>query len=544
MAALCVAAVLATTAAGTSASTAAGAVHRPAVAFDEAEFSVPYYGRLWNANQWSQPDTPEAATTAGAHYFGEVAVVERGDSALDLSLAVEDQTGPAYQSCHADLGCQDVTVRVTSGGLLYLHVARDTADTRYWLTHLGDFPRRAVEVSATDADSGLKVYREVAVGPPDAAAGCEDYGDAPEAFTCLFLRELLPAGQAADADEATLRAKLPGLVQDSANYRLVFAEEFDGTPPTADANGCRDGLSTLDAEVWNYADACENLDSKNEACSNVVGGAYVMGAAGTCGSKVIGPFGFAGLNTYSNLHMKYGYVEFKYTFNADLWRNKYHNFNLILYTHGQKLRYLRDRFGVEVNDWEDLLKHTEVEIDLLESPGWREVSHAYANWDHYDKGLAPIRTGKWAVYCGTYWQAPVLYLNRGRSCQPDETFTVTRGIEWTPRGYRTFVKVDGLHDDLTVVPKDGIVVQRQVNGGPTRSVSGARKDRWFEYLVPGDTDSLLEQAAVGHVPVPIVLSGWGYLNAEQPYIRSRINFDYVRVWKPENNYTDMEPAYQ
>jgi hypothetical protein len=46
-----------------------------------------------------------------------------------------------------------------------------------------------VELSATDADSGLKVCREVTVNPPAAAAGCEDFGDGmPEAFTCLFLR--------------------------------------------------------------------------------------------------------------------------------------------------------------------------------------------------------------------------------------------------------------------------------------------------------------------------------------------------------------------
>ena len=35
------------------------------------------------------------------------------------------------------------------------------------------------------------------------------------------------------------------------------------------------------------------------------------------------------------------------------------NLNLILYTHGQKLRYLRDRYGVEIHDAEDLLKHAE-----------------------------------------------------------------------------------------------------------------------------------------------------------------------------------------
>ena len=541
--ALCIAAVLATTTADGSAG-ATGGAYRPAAGIADAEYSVPYYGRVWNNLSWGQPHGPEAATTARAQYLGAVTAAERDGTDLGLSFAVEGQSESAgYVTCDRRGDCHDIAVRATPEGLLYLHAARNTTDTRYWLMHLADFPRRAVELSATDADSGLKVYREVTVEPPPEAADCEDYGDnTPETFTCLFLRELLPAGQAADADEKYMRRRLPRLVQDSSNYRLVFAEEFNGTPPAADANGCRDGLSTLDPAVWNYADACENLDSRNVACGNVAGGAYIMGAAGPCSSRIIGPFGFTGLNTYGNLHMKYGYIEMKYTFNADVWPYKYYNFTTVLYTHGQKLRYLRDRYGVEVHDWEDLLKQTEVEIDVFEHDNRKESSSQNANWDHHDEGLTPVRTSKWANYCGHFFQ--IGHVDIRKRCKPDDTFTVTRGLEWTPRGYRTYIKVRHHHNYLTIVPKDMIHIELKPDGTRSRYAGSWERDKYFEYLVPGDAGSLLEQAAVGHVPLPIALSSWGYLDSANPYIRSRIKFDYIRVWQPENHYADMEPVYQ
>ena len=263
VAALCIAAVLATTTAGSTAGATDGA-YRPAAGIADAEYSVPYYGRLWSDHTYDRVFSPQAAATHSANYFAQVAVTARDGSALDLTFAVEGQSDTsAHQTCHPDSGCTDVTVRATPDGLLYLHAERSTEAVYY--THFGGFEPRAVELSAADADSGLKVYREVTVEPPPEAAGCTDYADGtPEAFTCLFLRELLPAGQVADADEAALRLRLPRLVQDSAKYRLVFAEEFNGTPPAADANGCRDGLSTLDADMWNYFDACSNIDSRGE----------------------------------------------------------------------------------------------------------------------------------------------------------------------------------------------------------------------------------------------------------------------------------------
>ena len=555
MAALCIAAVLAATASGTSAG-AAATVYRPAAGFADVEYSVPFYGQVWSDN--ARPDSPKAVATNSVEYFAEIATVERDGSSLDLSFAVEDQSGtPFRQACDLGDGCHDVTVQASTAGMLYLNLPPGSEELQLRNVHLGGFPSRAVELSATDADSGLKVYREVTVGPSPAAADCGDYGDStPEAFTCLFSRELLPAGQAADADVATLRAKLPPLVQDSANYRLVFAEEFNGEPSAADANGCRDGLSTLDDTIWNYFNACDSVDSKGEPCSNVGDGGFTMGVAGPCG---FGRYPNVLLDTRSHLHMKYGYIEAQYTFNIDQWRDAYHNYNMILNLNGSGLRYLQGRYGVEIDDWEDFLKHSQVELDIFELPRSQhveiqyDIAHQYANWggEAIPDVLRPIRTVKWTQYCeSSIYPARQGVVNNPRTCKNKHKFTVTKGIEWTPRGYRTYIKVHGLQSDLTLLPKDQITVQQKFDcSTECRTITQwhpRHKDRFFEYLVPGDNSTLLEQVGVVHIPQPLFLNVWSYMTRDgsQPYIRRRMTFDYVRVWQPENHYADMEPVYQ
>ncbi|MCY4663427.1 MAG: hypothetical protein OXC00_02035, partial [Acidimicrobiaceae bacterium] len=494
---------------------------RAAAGFADLEYSVPFYAILFGNSESNRATSSDAEATNSAMHFAEVASVERDGSGLDLSFAVEGQPeASGYQACVLDQGCHDVGVGVTSQGLLYLHAPSDL-EGLFW--YLSGFPRQPLELSASDAGSGLKVYREVVVGPPAAAAGCEDYGDdAPEMFSCLFLRELLPPGQAGAAGEATLRAGLPPLVQDSDNYRLVFAEEFNGDPPAADDNNCRNGLSTLDDTVWNYHNACYNVDSRGEPCTNVAAGALVMGTAHPCGSPLIGRAGAAKLNSFGKLHLKYGYVEFKYTIDLDHWPNLYQNHNLILYTKGS-LRHHRNRYGIKIDDWEDWLKNTEVEIDLVEIDGRQDVAHQYANWGGLDdvSDLRPIRTYKFTNYCG-YSAISIIY--RANYCRGRDSVTVTRGVEWTPRGYRTYIKFDGIHTGLTLVPKDKILidVQTEQSGQLTRSRLSAGTDRYFEYITPDDTGTLLEQVAVSHVPLPVSMSAWGWLTDMHPYIRTRM----------------------
>ena len=281
------------------------------------------------------------------------------------------------------------------------------------------------------------------------------------------------------------------------------------------------------------------VDSRGEPCGNVVNGELVMGDSGQCQPIVTGPHGSFLLGSYGKFHFKYGYVELKYTVSVDRWPSVYSNYNIVLFTRGKSLPSLRDRYGVTVQDWEDYLKNTETEIDIMEydANSRVEVAHQYGDWGREVSSLTPTRSNKYISYC----RAQAISLIRRTSCEAGETFTVTRGIEWTPRGYRTFVKVDGVHDDLIVVPKDKIEIQTNL---PRRTLTGTARDEYFEYLDPEDTDTLLEQVAIAHVPLPIAMSVWGHLGTNHPYIRTRMKIDYIRVWQPDNLYTDMEPAYQ
>ena len=560
LAVLCVAAVAAAAVAGGSVGATGGGsagVHQPALSFTDSEYAVQFYGKLFNEKV--QDRSPQAVVTSEAVYFAQVNLTERDGSSPALSYAVEGQSeGPLHQACAPDEGCNDVTVQVTPEGLLYLYMSGSGPEAGLGEVHYGGFAPRAVELSAADADSPLKVYREVEVDRPSDTADCGDFGDGtPEAFTCLYLRQLLPAGQAAGLDEAALRAKLPKLVQDSANYRLVFAEEFNGTPAAADANGCRDGLSTLDAGVWNYYNACDDVDAKGEPCANVADGGFTMGINSLCGFEGIPGFLLA---TRGHLHMKYGYIEAQYTFNIDQWRDVYHNYNMILNVASGGLHYLRDQHDVEVESWEDYLKSSQVEIDIFELPRSQvlnyqfDIAHQYANWSGGDipDRLRPIRTLKYTNYCdraASWYGKGVVY--NPKDCTNSDTFTVTRGMEWTPRGYRTYIWVHGLQDGLTLLPKSEITVQQKFQGVARTQWYPRHKDRFFENLVPGDHSTVLEQVGVSHIPMPLNLNVWSWMErvedgeqGKHTHIRRRMTFDYVRIWQPENHYADMEPVYQ
>ena len=536
LAALCVPGLLALAGGSTAAADAASpgpvssAAYSAAVSFTDLEYPVPFYSRLSRPNRvgafWK-------IETLGVDFFGEVATDEREDG-LDLSFAVEGQPDPSgYEFCRRPGTCTDVAVAVTPEGLLYLYLKQ--SPDPYRSLYVGDFPSLPVELSASEAGTGLKVYREVMVGPPPAVSGCEDYGDnTPEAYTCVFLRELLPAEPVTGVDEAGLRAGLPDLVQPDDNYSLVFSEEFDGTPTTE--AGCSSGLHSLDDALWSHFYPCRNVDSRGDPCLDVVDGAIVIGNAGRCQALA---------TTRGKVQAKYGYWELKYTFNIDHWRGVFTNYNVILLSNSESLRYHLDRYGVEIQDWEDYLMNLDIEIDIVEyvPNGKEDVAHQYGNWnsEYTHGGLAPLRTNKRIYYCRQRSNSIIPGLN---GCSDSQTFTVTRGIEWTPAGYRTFVKVDGIQDDLTLVPKDKIEVQI-VRNGNTRTLTGAAKDRYFDYVDPDDTDTLLEQVAVSHVPHPISVNAWGYSNtSDHPYIRTRMKIDYIRLWQPENLYTDMEPVYQ
>ena len=539
--------------------------YSPAVAFTDTEHSVLPMNQLGTRSQHPGgnsefPGTVSLSVPANRHnYFGELKMNERHGTNLDLTFKVENQPDrPSYRFCQrGSNSCQEVEVRATpEQGLLYLWHSGSMSTP----IMMSGFPQQRLEVSASDAASGLKMYREVLVNPPSDVPNCDDYGEATvDTYVCLYLRELLPEGAGGGANEAALRAGLPGLVQDASNYQLVFAEEFNGTPPAANSAGCRDGLSTLDNSAWNHGDPCLWVDSRGESCGNVADGSLRIAAAYKC---------FAGLNTFGKLHYTYGYLEFQYTVDTDYWPGD-HNYNFIAWAPLSPEQHLWEQYGVAITDWEDFLKYSSVELDFLEYvPSSRHSSWIqHANWHYNLLTTQPaFKSGKRIDYCGPhphsrngnrpYWN----FLVNSRPCprSSDHTHTVTFGLEWTPRGYRTFVRWDGVNmwngeeyvpieNELTLWPKNKIEVitsTRDSRGLREFAISGDARDQYFEYLDPSDPSTLLEQVGIAHTPNPLSIGTFGIGNSGYNRIRSTLSIDYIRLWKPENHYSDMEPVYQ
>lgn len=521
----------------------------PAARFTDHQFPLMYYGRLERTDLSDLPTTDRHSTDERYIYFGQAALSARPGSDLDIRFAVEEQPGSSsYRFCGDTASCSDILVKVRAdSGLLYLYAQRGPGTAYFWL---GGFEQQPLELSASDEDSDLKIYREVLVTPSPRASGCEDYReDTPVRFTCLFLRELIPSKSSAiseDVDEAALRTALPPLVQDHENYRLVLAEEFSGTPPPADSSGCRNGLSTLDLEIWNTYDACSSVDKAGTPCANIADGHLYIAHTTRCNVDV---------RSFGKFHFKYGYVEIKYTVNTAYHLLSRQNYNAIMYPHGDRLRYLHDRYGIVIDDWEDLLKYNEVEIDIFEyiPNGRSSLSHQYSNWKglHRKAPLSPTSSVKHLNLCKEHSSSIVL--NPDLPCDDNESFTITHGIEWTPRGYVSYIAIDGIQDEMTAIPKDKIGVSIKpssigpdghVSYGGTTSLSGEAKDSYFENFDPEGADLLLEQVATAHLPLPIAVGTWGNARPSGHRIRTRMDIDYIRVWQPENRYTDMEPAYR
>ncbi len=521
---------------------AAAEGHLPALRFVQDEFPLRPRIQVWRdgTKDWGYDKD------RGDTLIAKVVVMGADNEAQDVMFGVEDPADHPYrQACYSESDCLDIEVRVNeeSGGL-YLY----DGDWSGRYGYLNDTPTQIVELSAEDSASGLKIYRQAAVTTPEQRPDCDDYPEHNEdRYVCLFLAELLPA----DAPETSqeMRDALPNLVQDRDNYSLVFAEEFNGNQHAEDSEQCQDGFLTISTETWNFkGNTCERVDANGTPCENIEDGHYRISKiyGNRCGDSIS--------NTFGKMHYKYGYMEVKYTIDlsaASSWKN-YAFFGGAT----QELRHQHDRYGVAVNNMEDFLKNSEVELDHFEyiPASRKDISHQYANWSGYTKNVStpPLRSNKHVYYCRRHnfgWGIGGYHSN----CTSG-TVTVTKGIEWTPVGYQTHLKVDGLYDDFTLYPKSKTEIQKkhprysngEVAGFNSRpsTLWGSTRDKYFNQLVPGDSSTEMEQVAVSHIPVEIRIKAWGYPKRHETTVRTNIRIDYVRLYQPADRYAGMEPLYQ
>ena len=46
------------------------------------------------------------------------------------------------------------------------------------------------------------------------------------------------------------------------------------------------------------------------------------------------------------------------------------------------------------------------------------------------------------------------------------------------------------------------------------------------------------------MPLNLDLVTWGRMQNSDNTVRTKMRFDYIRVFQPKNHYADMEPVYQ
>ena len=482
-------------------------------------------------------------------YFGRISTTSNAAEVPAVVYSVEDQPEQSsYQFCHYKRDdCQDVEVVVEdTSGHLYLGIDLDgrVRSNRSGPVYVPDFPEQPVELAATESQSALKVFREVLVKPSSRVPDCSDYQAAtPQLFECLTLGELLLD----DPPEATvgMRDALPDLVQDRANYKLIFAEEFEGEKSLSPTGDCMTGMATI-ADNFNIAvDPCTNVDASTVPvpCEEIENGYYYSALTSVCGASI---------STDGKFAFKYGYVEIKYEVPARSISGFYSN-SAVVGSRLPDLAHNHHRYGVTLDSIEDLLSYEESEIDLVEyiASSVHDISHQYYNirlrYDGYDS----VRTNKDIFYCNPRSTDASAIVLRLRVCgQRNQTIVVIKGLEWTPQGYITYYKVD----DGSNAGDRPVALRKSQIGMSTGKSKGyehgpvCRNDvgQWLVPVDPDTTDNdpvVLEQVAVSHVPFSIGHATWGFPKYYHNKVLSKFKIHYIRVFQPDNRYTDMEPVY-
>ena len=106
-----------------------------------------------------------------------------------------------------------------------------------------------------------------------------------------------------------------------------------------------------------------------------------------------------------------------------------------------------------------------------------------------------------------------------------------------------------LHSSFIRYPQDRTTVRLRsvestdpVRFGDFSALQSPLRDTYFESPVTTDDSSFMLQGGIAHVPLPLSVDAWGY---DRPStIAAKLELDHVRVFRPQDNYADMEPVFQ
>ncbi|WP_419947408.1 cell wall-binding repeat-containing protein [Candidatus Poriferisodalis sp.] len=534
----------------------------PELAFVDDEYFMSTRIRVWPSVSKAVRGIGDQNQIEGNRVFGRVEAARRSGSRHALRFAVEELPDVgSYQAanprCAHHGNCTDTAVGVSAGtGELFLHSeAFDLSSSTHWAddVYVIDFPPQRVGLSVTDLRTPLKVYRDVMVRPSQRAPDCGDYpGRNPVSHQCLFGREHLPPTP--PAATAGMRAALPGtLVQPRENYSLVFAEEFDYTAAANADGACRNRMNNLNRgfAAWNFdTDPCDDVDAEGVPCFDIADGSFYMARSYLCDAR---------MTTAGRMNFKYGYMEVKYSFNYEALDEDVNlSFSLGLPAQTTRGTFL-DYYGAHAQDYETVLRAIGGVVNLFEyiPKGRRAVSATWTNpygWSRHPD-TPPLRTMVRVHYCRDPDNDPVrLVLLTEDFCNGDAEHTMTQGLEWTPRGYRSFFKLDGYHDDFVVLRPENVWFRWKPTifaadgtfkfSDDWQTLEADARNRYFEHLIDGDPDSVLTQLGISHRPMDITFGAWRNISPRLRTIATKLRIDYIRVFQPQDGYTHMDPVYQ
>ena len=471
----------------------------------------------------------------------------------------------------------------------------DITNNRWWdaeMHRLHKFTTDTVTLKATDT-SGRSTVGTIEIRRSPKLKDCTGLtGDALD--DCTWLSEILPSNWESNTLTDAVKNKLPNLTQAKDNYRLVFAEEFNGDGDSNNHYLDRKKWHITTREVWNNNPSAV----RNDCFNRVKDGTLQMSVMASC------PKGAVGLTTLGLFEYRYGYIEMKFKIpinkaHTSPGNGYYTNYAGVLWSRYGGPHY-RASSPVTVDSVEKYLKYERVEWDLYEYvPRWRTI---FAHWyyphaNHYNNFLIPETTiNRIARLCRNQLSTardpnPMTtnrrnqlkeesrkestFLEGCNSAVPttaaqapaqDRFVTLTRGWEWTPKGYRNFshYETDNENDktrypDLfSDSPKTSHWGMYEIKYKPysntstfTRGATERRLRREAPYITSRDDNDQLLEIGVSHQPMTLDISAWaqgvwgGFVNPPAGTIYPHVfHIDYVRVYKPKDNYKDVAPSYQ
>ena len=273
------------------------------------------------------------------------------------------------------------------------------------------------------------------------------------------------------------------------------------------------------------------------------------------------------LSTKGKVEFRYGYMELDYILDLRKFEG-YTNHALVLWSAPRNDAMLR--YGIPLNTKENYLRYAgNYELDLLEYVPVRgsEFQHFYTLYD----GLARLPVSA-QIPATADARIRCFCSNFSQKCRIDQTHPkadlsvcnlkeddakkivrITKGIEWAPDGYTYYIKIHDTSypqgfttDSLSSFRPFQIVPTRLQDGtygyGPSSGVS--KTGRYASNF--RDNKSKLQSFtrrtwSVSHVPAYIDIYAWGSNTTAE--IQSYVRINYIRLYKPENNYKAISPIY-